>query len=281
MPHSLTWLAGLTVGAEDFLAAVLRRPHSRSGWWIPTARSASPARPQSRRWGMTAGRNARLRCRRRVVKRSRASRSGSFAPTARYSLCRTSRCPSRWPKDAVSSWPSPTRRSARARSSCVAGMRRSLGPTAGRKPRGRGGIEGCVRGDRQRGRPRDRTAAGRGVALRTRRYGDGHRRVGRGSASIPALKQCGRWTAPRSAPRSSGPAGKDRGLRRLPGVIAGAARGTGICACAGAPIIVDGAVWGAMSAHSTDDEPLPDHIEDRLADSASPTATAISNITSR
>ena len=46
-----------------------RRPHSRSGWSIPTARSASPARPRSRRWGMRAVRNARLRCRGRRVKR--------------------------------------------------------------------------------------------------------------------------------------------------------------------------------------------------------------------
>jgi signal transduction histidine kinase len=68
---------------------------------------------------------------------------------------------------------------------------------------------------------------------------------------------------------------------RLPGTIADAARRTGIRACAGAPIIVDGAVWGAMSADSTDGEPLPDHIEDRLAEFTELVATAISNITSR
>jgi signal transduction histidine kinase len=67
----------------------------------------------------------------------------------------------------------------------------------------------------------------------------------------------------------------------LPGMIAEAARETGIRACAGAPIIVDGAVWGAMSADSTGDEPLPDHIEDRLAEFTELVATAISNITSR
>jgi PAS domain S-box-containing protein len=68
---------------------------------------------------------------------------------------------------------------------------------------------------------------------------------------------------------------------QLPGTIAGAARDTGITACAGAPIIVDGAVWGAMSADSTDREPLPEHIEDRLAEFTAMVATAISNTASR
>ena len=67
----------------------------------------------------------------------------------------------------------------------------------------------------------------------------------------------------------------------LPGTIADAARKTGICSCAGAPIIVDGDVWGAMSTDSTDREPLPDHIEDRLAGFTELVATAISNSTSR
>jgi PAS domain S-box-containing protein len=67
----------------------------------------------------------------------------------------------------------------------------------------------------------------------------------------------------------------------LPGTIADAARETGICSCAGAPIIVDGDVWGAMSADSTDREPLPDHIEDRLAEFTELVATAISNSASR
>ncbi|MEY2484133.1 MAG: hypothetical protein QOK24_2661, partial [Verrucomicrobiota bacterium] len=67
----------------------------------------------------------------------------------------------------------------------------------------------------------------------------------------------------------------------IPGTIARAARETGICACAGAPIIVDGEVWGAMSANSTDGEPLPGHIEERLAEFTSLVATAISNTASR
>ena len=52
----------------------------------------------------------------------------------------------------------------------------------------------------------------------------------------------------------------------VPGTIADAARGTGIRACAGAPIVVDGEVWGAMSTDSTDGAPLPDDIEDRLVE---------------
>jgi GAF domain-containing protein len=67
----------------------------------------------------------------------------------------------------------------------------------------------------------------------------------------------------------------------IPGTIANAARETGIRACAGAPIIVDGKVWGAMSVDSTDDSPLPDDIEDRLAEFTELVASAISNTTSR
>ena len=55
-------------------------------------------------------------------------------------------------------------------------------------------------------------------------------------------------------------------FRPIPGTIADAARETGIRACAGAPIFVDGALWGAMSTDSTDGAPLPDDIEDRLVE---------------
>jgi PAS domain S-box-containing protein len=67
----------------------------------------------------------------------------------------------------------------------------------------------------------------------------------------------------------------------LPGPIADAARKTGIRACAGAPIIVDGDVWGVMSADSTDRDPLPEHIEDRLAEFTELVATAIANTEAR
>jgi PAS domain S-box-containing protein len=67
----------------------------------------------------------------------------------------------------------------------------------------------------------------------------------------------------------------------LRGTLADGIREAGICAAAGAPIIVDGDVWGAMSAGSTDPERLPEHIEDRLAELTGLVATAISNTASR
>jgi len=67
----------------------------------------------------------------------------------------------------------------------------------------------------------------------------------------------------------------------VPGTIADAARDTRIRACAGAPIIIDGEVWGAMSADSIGPEPLPEQIEERLAEFTELVATAVANTTSR
>ena len=67
----------------------------------------------------------------------------------------------------------------------------------------------------------------------------------------------------------------------VPGTIADAARETRIRACAGAPIIVDGEVWGAMSADSIGPELLPHEIEDRLAEFTELVATAVANSASR
>ncbi|MDX6657185.1 MAG: hypothetical protein QOH62_1978, partial [Solirubrobacteraceae bacterium] len=63
----------------------------------------------------------------------------------------------------------------------------------------------------------------------------------------------------------------------VPGTIADAQREAGIRSCAGAPIIVDGEVWGAISVLSTDPARLPDDIEYRLAAITDLVATAISN----
>jgi signal transduction histidine kinase len=52
-------------------------------------------------------------------------------------------------------------------------------------------------------------------------------------------------------------------------------------ACAGAPILVDGEVWGAISVLSTASTALPEHIEYRLAEITELVATAISNSASR
>jgi signal transduction histidine kinase len=62
----------------------------------------------------------------------------------------------------------------------------------------------------------------------------------------------------------------------LVGPLAAGARESGLNATAGAPIIVNNTVWGAISAASPD-APLPDHLEDRLADFTELVATAIAN----
>jgi signal transduction histidine kinase/putative methionine-R-sulfoxide reductase with GAF domain len=67
----------------------------------------------------------------------------------------------------------------------------------------------------------------------------------------------------------------------IPGTIADAVRETGIRSGAGAPIIVDGTVWGVMATGATSRERLPDHIEDRLAAFTDLVATAISNTQAR
>jgi signal transduction histidine kinase len=65
------------------------------------------------------------------------------------------------------------------------------------------------------------------------------------------------------------------------GMIAAAAREGGLRSVAGAPIIVDGHVWGVMVAASSERARLPDRIEDRLAEFTELVAAAISNTESR
>jgi signal transduction histidine kinase len=62
----------------------------------------------------------------------------------------------------------------------------------------------------------------------------------------------------------------------LVGALAARARESGLNATAGAPIIVNNSVWGAISAASPD-APLPDQLEDRLAEFTELVATAIAN----
>src|SRR3954454_18483355 len=62
----------------------------------------------------------------------------------------------------------------------------------------------------------------------------------------------------------------------LPGALAAGARESGLNATAGAPIIVNGSVWGAMGM-SSPDAPLPEHAENRLAKFTELVATAIAN----
>ena len=68
--------------------------------------------------------------------------------------------------------------------------------------------------------------------------------------------------------------------KELPGTIAAASRNSQLRGSAGAPIIVDGDIWGWMAA-ATSRAALPDQIEDRLAEFTELVATAISNTESR
>jgi signal transduction histidine kinase len=67
----------------------------------------------------------------------------------------------------------------------------------------------------------------------------------------------------------------------LAGAVAEAARTNGIGSGAGAPIIVGGRVWGVMATWGWYGEPLPDRIEDRLAEFTALIAAAFSNTASR
>jgi signal transduction histidine kinase len=62
----------------------------------------------------------------------------------------------------------------------------------------------------------------------------------------------------------------------LPGTLAAEARDGGFDRVAGAPIIVDGRVWGVIVT-SSPDAPLPDGLEERLAEFTGLVATAIAN----
>ena len=67
----------------------------------------------------------------------------------------------------------------------------------------------------------------------------------------------------------------------LEGAIAEVARGAVFRSAIGAPIIVDGATWGAIIAISKMPEPIPEHSEIRLRQFTELVATAVSNATTR
>jgi signal transduction histidine kinase len=67
----------------------------------------------------------------------------------------------------------------------------------------------------------------------------------------------------------------------LPGPLAALLQERGIRSTVGAPIVVDGRVWGTIGASSTKPEPFPDDTEARLLGFAQLVATAISNTVSR
>jgi signal transduction histidine kinase len=66
-----------------------------------------------------------------------------------------------------------------------------------------------------------------------------------------------------------------------PGELASIIRERGIRSEVGAPVIVEGAVWGALIAGTDSDEPLPVGTEARVARFAELTATAVANATNR
>jgi PAS domain S-box-containing protein len=68
---------------------------------------------------------------------------------------------------------------------------------------------------------------------------------------------------------------------RLAGTIVDAAREIGIRSAAGAPIVIDGELWGMIGAGTVDPGPVPDHIEHRLVELTELVATAISSSASR
>ncbi len=81
--------------------------------------------------------------------------------------------------------------------------------------------------------------------------------------------------------RETGRPARSDDLAETHGTIAGIVREVGIRSAAGAPIVVDGDVWGVMAAGGAQGERLPDHIEDRLAEFTELVATTISNSASR
>ena len=69
-------------------------------------------------------------------------------------------------------------------------------------------------------------------------------------------------------------------LAGSPGTLAAASRESGLERSLGAPIVVDGRIWGVMAIASPD-APLPHRVEDRLAEFTELVATAIANAESR
>jgi signal transduction histidine kinase len=80
--------------------------------------------------------------------------------------------------------------------------------------------------------------------------------------------------------RQTGRAGRVEDYSRRHGAFTAKAREAGLYIVAGAPIIVDGAVWGLVTIASTDGS-LPDRAEDRLAEFTELLGTAIANTQSR
>jgi PAS domain S-box-containing protein len=80
--------------------------------------------------------------------------------------------------------------------------------------------------------------------------------------------------------RTGGPARIDN-YPDAAGPLSESLQGAGVRSAAGAPIIVEGRLWGVMAAGSTKPEPLPSGMELRLAEFTELVATAIANAENR
>jgi signal transduction histidine kinase len=80
--------------------------------------------------------------------------------------------------------------------------------------------------------------------------------------------------------RTSKPARVDS-FADAPGPLAALFRRQGVKAAVGAPIVVDGRLWGVLAAFTTTDEPLPADSESRMSDFTDLVATAIANAQDR
>jgi signal transduction histidine kinase len=81
--------------------------------------------------------------------------------------------------------------------------------------------------------------------------------------------------------RSSGGPARIEDYEDASGSVAAIARERGVRSAVGAPITVDGRLWGAMTAFSKAKKPLPSGIELRLADFTDLVGTAIANTQAR
>ena len=109
--------------------------------------------------------------------------------------------------------------------------------------------------------------------------------VGAWSEPPHLLETGSRWplddTVIISRVRETGHPARSDDLADVHGTVADIVREGGIRSAAGAPIVVDGDVWGVMAAGGTHGERLPDRIEDRLAEFTELVATTISNSEAR
>ena len=79
----------------------------------------------------------------------------------------------------------------------------------------------------------------------------------------------------------TGQPGRLESCAQIPGATTDAARARGIVSAAGAPIVVDGELWGVMTTYWWGPEPLPNRIEHRLAEFTALIAAAFTGTTSR